>query len=107
MATKKAAASAAPKPEPAPEETDAAPTAPVENLIAVVAAKAFLGPTGWVQPGETTHVTAARKQDLARNGLLQGETASNDDAVPLGETRDTTRNLTVTGAAADQTKDQA
>lgn len=104
--TKKPAAAAAPKPEPAPEETDAAPAAPAEDLITVVAAKAFLGPTGWVQPGETTHVTATRKQELARNGLLQGEDATND-AVPLGETRDTIRNLTVSSAAGDQTKDQA
>ena len=106
MATKKTAASAATNAALHADATDAVSAAPAaEKMFTVVAAKAFLGPDGWVQPGDETEVTAARKRDLARNGLLQGEDGENEDVRPLGEPRDTTRKLHVSGSAGDQTED--
>lgn len=83
---------------------------PKVKTIEVVAAKAFLGPTGWVQPGDTMDVTETRKRELARNGLIGGsapEVQGADEgqtATPLGETQQRSRKLTVGGSAGGKKK---
>ncbi len=89
------------------EETPAAE--PKVKTVQVVAAKAFLGPHGWVQPGDKIDVTETRKRDLARNGLIEGSAPETDNgdagqtSTPLGQARQQSRKLTV-GPGADVQK---
>lgn len=88
---------------PAPDaETSGTQT---EKLVEVVAAKAFLDPTGWVQPGQKVSVTPGRKRDLARNGLIEGADASST-APPLGSGPDRKQKLHVT-ASTGENKDNS
>lgn len=83
----------------------AAPAKPRE--VTVEAAKAFLGPTGWVQPGAKIKVTPGRRDDLARNGLIKGSAAGGGalDSQPLGSGSTRTRKLTVGAGASVQPKE--
>lgn len=72
------------------------------KLVSVVAAKAFLGPDGWVQIGQKADVTPERKRDLARNGLIEGANRDADDdggqtSTPVDAPRQTRRRLHVGG----------
>lgn len=105
MATKKTTPAAATEVEASVAEAPAEAEAPKTDLVEVTAKKAFLDPTGWVQPGQRVDVTPSRKADLARNGLIEGSEA--EKGADPAEAKDTTRKLNVTGAADDEQKDDA
>lgn len=96
------------------DATDEAPAAePKPKTVEVTAAKAFLGPKGWVQVGDKIDVTETRKRELARNGLIEGSAPEVSDgstgqtSTPLGGARQQSRKLTVGGNAGGSKKTEA
>lgn len=108
MTAKSAKATPAKSAKAAPAPAEATSTVQTEakpKLVEVVAAKAFLGPNGWVQKGQKAQVTPDRKKDLARNGLIEGAAADGaggsaaQTSAPLDAPGQTSRRLNV-GAQA-------